>query len=72
MKYAALQPEEAPAGADGAPAKNIDNGSIEFKTVEMRYQAHLDPAIRDLSFSIEAGEKIAVVGRTGAGKSSFF
>lgn len=32
----------------------------------------MEPAIRDLSFSIEAGEKIAVVGRTGAGKSSFF
>jgi ABC-type multidrug transport system fused ATPase/permease subunit len=38
----------------------------------MRYQVHLDPAIKNLSFSINSGERIAVVGRTGAGKSSLF
>jgi ABC-type multidrug transport system fused ATPase/permease subunit len=38
----------------------------------MRYQLHLEPAIRNLSCKIAAGQKIAVVGRTGAGKSSFF
>jgi ABC-type multidrug transport system fused ATPase/permease subunit len=38
----------------------------------MRYQIHLEPALRNLSFTIKEGEKIAVVGRTGAGKSSFF
>ena len=38
----------------------------------MRYQSHLEPAIKNLSFSIQPGEKIAVVGRTGAGKSSLF
>lgn len=36
----------------------------------MRYQPTLDPALTDLSFTIDATERVAVVGRTGAGKSS--
>ena len=38
----------------------------------MRYQLHLEPAIKHLSFKIANGEKVAIVGRTGAGKSSLF
>jgi ABC-type multidrug transport system fused ATPase/permease subunit len=38
----------------------------------MRYQLHLEPALKDLNFKIDHGEKIAIVGRTGAGKSSLF
>lgn len=47
-------------------------GSLEFEDVEMRYQVHLEPALKNLSFTIKEGERVAVVGRTGAGKSSFF
>ena len=47
-------------------------GDLSLSNIEMRYQEHLDPALRDLSFDIKAGEKVAVVGRTGAGKSSLF
>ena len=45
---------------------------MDFQGVEMRYQHHLEPALKNLSFKIKEGERIAVVGRTGAGKSSFF
>jgi ABC-type multidrug transport system fused ATPase/permease subunit len=45
---------------------------IEFKDVVMRYRPDLDPVLNGLSFSVKAGEKIGVVGRTGAGKSSTF
>jgi ATP-binding cassette, subfamily C (CFTR/MRP), member 1 len=45
-------------------------GSIEFKNFTMSYRPDLDPVVRDLTFSVAAGEKIGVVGRTGAGKSS--
>jgi len=48
------------------------DGRIHFKDVEMKYQPHLEPAIKNLNFTIERGEKVAVVGRTGAGKSSLF
>ncbi|KAK3841126.1 MAG: P-loop containing nucleoside triphosphate hydrolase protein [Linnemannia gamsii] len=45
-------------------------GSLEFKNVTLRYRPDLPPVLRDISFSVQAGLKIGVVGRTGAGKSS--
>jgi ABC-type multidrug transport system fused ATPase/permease subunit len=45
-------------------------GAVEYKAVTMRYRPELEPALRGLTFSIAAGEKLGVVGRTGSGKSS--
>lgn len=47
-----------------------ENGRLEFKNVVMRYRANTDIVLKDLSFTIEAGHRIGVVGRTGAGKST--
>ena len=47
-------------------------GKIQFDNVQMSYSADLQPALKDLSFTILPGEHVAVVGRTGAGKSSLF
>ena len=68
MAYALLPAEQL---SGGNSVKNL-KGKIEFTNVEMRYQLHLRPAIKDLTLKIESGMKVAVVGRTGAGKSSFF
>lgn len=38
----------------------------------MNYKPDLAPALHHLTFNIQAGERIAVVGRTGAGKSSLY
>ena len=38
----------------------------------MRYKPDLEPALRDVSFVVQPGERVAVVGRTGAGKSSLY
>ncbi len=38
----------------------------------MSYKQDMEPALRDLSFKVKSGEHVAVVGRTGAGKSSLF
>ncbi|KAI8807295.1 P-loop containing nucleoside triphosphate hydrolase protein [Cladochytrium replicatum] len=46
------------------------HGAVEFKNLELRYRPELEPALTGVSFSIKAGEKIGVVGRTGSGKSS--
>lgn len=46
------------------------NGEIEFKDVKMRYRPETDIVLDGLSFKVKAGEKVGVVGRTGAGKST--
>ncbi|OQR90579.1 ATP-binding Cassette (ABC) Superfamily, partial [Thraustotheca clavata] len=55
---------------DNQPAWTLAKGSIEFQNVHFQYKPTSDLVLRDLSFSIKAGEKIGIVGRTGAGKSS--
>lgn len=45
-------------------------GEIEFESVIASYDQNLPPALRNVSLKIRSGEKIGIVGRTGAGKSS--
>nr|XP_028966066.1 ABC transporter C family member 2-like [Malus domestica] len=65
-------PSEAPAVIEsnrpqpGWPS----SGSIEFEDVVLRYRPGLPPVLHGLSFTVSASEKLGIVGRTGAGKSS--
>jgi subfamily B ATP-binding cassette protein MsbA len=45
-------------------------GEIEFRNVSIRYDNAKKPALDNLSFSIQPGEKIALVGRSGSGKTT--
>lgn len=45
-------------------------GTVEFKNFEVRYREGLDLVLRGISFHVKGGEKVGIVGRTGAGKSS--
>ncbi|KAJ3320037.1 hypothetical protein HDU76_000398, partial [Blyttiomyces sp. JEL0837] len=45
-------------------------GSIAIENLEMRYAPDLPPVLTNVSFTIKGGEKVGIVGRTGAGKSS--
>lgn len=45
-------------------------GHIEFEAVSLRYDPEESPVLKKLTFQVSAGEKIGIVGRTGAGKSS--
>ena len=48
----------------------VTNGEIRFKQVKLRYAEGLPLALKGSSFRVKAGEKVGIVGRTGAGKSS--
>ncbi|KAJ7477714.1 ABC protein [Mycena latifolia] len=66
-------PREAPheSTPENKPAADWPaHGAIEFKGVTMAYRPGLPNVLHGISLQIKAGEKIGVVGRTGAGKSS--
>jgi len=48
------------------PAK----GAVEFTNYSTRYRADLEPVLHNISLKINPQEKVGIVGRTGAGKSS--
>ncbi|KAH6913154.1 ABC protein [Coprinopsis sp. MPI-PUGE-AT-0042] len=52
------------------PSEWPQRGEIEFRDVSLKYRPGLPNVLHDISMSIKGGEKIGVVGRTGAGKSS--
>lgn len=59
-----------PEQDDGTLEIGRAKGEIEFKNVTLRYENANGVALDDLSFSIKAGEKIALVGRSGGGKTT--
>ena len=75
LEYCALE-EESPTLSpleESLPAGWPSEGQISFENVSMSYDMLDDAplALHDLSLTIRGGEKIGIVGRTGAGKSSF-
>ncbi|XP_044496376.1 ABC transporter C family member 2-like isoform X4 [Mangifera indica] len=46
------------------------SGSMTFEEVVLRYRPELPPVLHGLSFTVSPSEKVGIVGRTGAGKSS--
>lgn len=45
-------------------------GEVNFSDFKLRYREGLDLVLKGVSFDIKGGEKVGIVGRTGAGKSS--
>lgn len=61
------EPEQAPESARRtAPT----GGRIEVRNISYRYDPSAPLVLRDISFEVEPGQKIALVGRTGCGKST--
>ncbi|KAJ2786752.1 hypothetical protein GGI15_001281 [Coemansia interrupta] len=69
--YAELKPQSPTVGKSVEPPKDWpSSGKIEFCNYSMRYSASHPLALDNINLTINPGETIGVVGRTGAGKSS--
>ncbi|KAF9975165.1 Multidrug resistance-associated protein 1 [Actinomortierella ambigua] len=63
--------QEAPNHTDVELPENWpDKGHITFMDYSTRYRQGMDLVLKNVSFEVQPGEKIGIVGRTGAGKSS--
>ncbi|KAJ2728220.1 Multidrug resistance-associated protein 1, partial [Coemansia sp. BCRC 34962] len=52
------------------PSEWPHSGNVEFKNLSIKYGTGQDHALKNLNVAIRPGEKIGIVGRTGAGKST--
>lgn len=68
--YATQLEEEAPLKLQDVRESWPEKGEIIFKDVEMRYRDGLPLVLKGLNLDVKPGERIGIVGRTGAGKSS--
>lgn len=55
----------------GKPVPEYDSYEFEFRNVSFRYPKAKNYALKNLSLKLNAGERLAVVGLNGAGKSTF-
>ncbi|KAI5967337.1 hypothetical protein CANMA_003157 [Candida margitis] len=70
IEYCGLTPEAPDTKDYRPPSKWPTNGEIQFNNYYTKYRDDLDPVLKDINVSIKSREKIGVVGRTGAGKST--
>lgn len=70
-EYLDVEQEAEAVIEETRPAANWpSNGSVEFINYTTRYRADLEPVLNGVTFKINPLEKVGIVGRTGAGKSS--
>ncbi|MET3730022.1 ATP-binding cassette subfamily B protein [Fictibacillus halophilus] len=51
---------------------SVGRGEVEFRNVSFQYPESDVPVLRNLSFSVQPGETLAILGSTGSGKTSLF
>ncbi|KAJ2851940.1 hypothetical protein IWW36_000713 [Coemansia brasiliensis] len=70
-KFSVLPSEASEIIQDRRPSDAWpEKGMVEFKNYSTRYRQGLDLVLKDLSFRVMPNQKVGIVGRTGAGKSS--
>lgn len=69
-EYLAVESERFGQGETPDEAWPSRKGAIEVEDLSVRYSSELPLVLKNVSFRIEAGEKVGICGRTGSGKSS--
>lgn len=69
-QYCDLEEEQNADGTMDPPFGWPCQGVLSFDNVELRYRQNLVPSLRCINLNTEPCERIGIVGRTGAGKSS--
>lgn len=70
LEYSDLEPEKQPDKHKDVDQSWPSGGRIQFRDVTFKYAYETEPALKRISFEVLPKNKICVVGRTGAGKSS--
>lgn len=80
IEYSRIPIEDQAGQEDGKDRRNLDastvsaawprTGKLEVNDLVVGYAPDLPPVLKGLSFSVSPNERIGIVGRTGAGKSS--
>jgi ABC-type multidrug transport system fused ATPase/permease subunit len=71
VEYNSISHEEKTSVSNATlPSNWPTKGTVSFSEFKARYAPHLDLVLKGINFKAKAGQRVAVVGRTGAGKSS--
>jgi len=70
QRYLTIEQEEAPTAEGKPPAYWPSSGALRVENLSARYSTDGPEVLHRLSFNLEAGQHVGVVGRTGSGKSS--
>ncbi|ENN79278.1 hypothetical protein YQE_04278, partial [Dendroctonus ponderosae] len=70
LEYTKLESEPERELTNPVPVEWPKKGQVKFENVQLRYSESEPYVLKNLNFSVEPKEKIGIVGRTGAGKSS--
>lgn len=68
IEYTEIETE--PEDGKDAPAAWPAEGKIEVEDLSVAYKDTLPPVLKNLNFTIQPGERVGIIGRTGAGKST--
>jgi ATP-binding cassette subfamily B multidrug efflux pump len=64
------KPGAVPLSVPGTEDGSRETPAIEFRNLTFRYPGSKDPVLKDISFAVDHGKTLAIVGRTGSGKST--
>lgn len=62
--------DRQPAVREGTVSEGKETGTVEFKNVSFRYPHASEDELSNISFRVEKGQTLAIIGATGSGKTT--